>query len=160
MIRTCRMDEIERVCYIVNEAAKAYERVIPADCYHQPYMPLDELKREMKRVIFFGWEENGQLMGVMGLELSKDVSLIRHAYVLPEFQSRGIGSQLLRYILLRTTTQRLLVGTWADATWAIDFYKKHGFDLLNNKEELLNAYWEITQRQIDTSVVLGKSAKS
>jgi N-acetylglutamate synthase-like GNAT family acetyltransferase len=158
MIRTCRMDEIERIFTIVNEAAKVYEGSIPPDCYRQPYMSLEELKHEMKRVIFFGWEENGQLIGVMGLELSKGVSLIRHAYVLPGFQSKGIGSQLLKYILVRSTTSRLMVGTWAAATWAIDFYKKHGFSLMNNKEDLLSTYWEIPPRQIETSVVLAKSA--
>jgi GNAT superfamily N-acetyltransferase len=141
--------------FIINEAAKAYDGVIPADCYHQPYMSMDELKREMKRLTFFGWEDNGELVGVMGLEQIKDVSLIRHAYVLPQWQRQGIGSNLLNHCKGRLTTLRLLVGTWADAEWAIRFYQKHGFVLLPNKDELLRNYWDILQRQIETSVVLG-----
>ena len=155
MIRQCRPGDTEKICHIVNEAAKAYEGVIPADCYHQPYMPMAELEAEMKRVAFFGWEEGGELVGVMGLEPVKGVSLIRHAYVLSKWQQQGIGRRLLNHIKNLVTTRRLLVGTWADAQWAIDFYKKHGFVLMPDKDELLKTYWDISQRQIDTSVVLG-----
>ena len=140
---------------IINEAAKAYEVAIPSECYHQPYMPLDELKQEMKRITFSGWEASGELVGVMGSELIKDVTLIRHAYVLHLWQGQGIGSRLLNHLKGLVTTPRLLVGTWADARWAIAFYQKHGFRLLLNKDELLKNYWDIPQRQIDTSVVLG-----
>jgi len=155
MICQCRPEDIDRMYFIVNEAAKAYEGVIPADCYHQPYMPRDELEREMKRMTFFGWEVNGELIGIIGFEPIKDVTLIRHAYILPRWQRQGIGSKLLGYLRGLVTTSRLLVGTWADAHWAIDFYKKHGFRLLPDKDELLKTYWDIPQRQVETSVVLG-----
>jgi len=155
MIRKCQSDDAKRIYFIINEAAKAYEGVIPADCYHQPYMPIDELEQEMKRMTFFGWEVNGELVGVMGFEPIKDVILIRHAYVLPQWQKQGIGSKLLNYLKGLVTTSRLLVGTWADAYWAIDLYQKHGFNLLPTKDELLKTYWDIPQRQIETSVVLG-----
>ena len=155
MIRKCQPCDAERIYFIINEAAKAYESIIPDDCYHQPYMPRDELEREMKRMSFFGWEVNRELVGVMGFEPVEDVTLIRHAYVLPQWQRQGIGSKLLGHLKRLVTTPRLLVGTWADAHWAIDFYKKHGFNLLPNKDELLETYWDIPQRQIETSVVLG-----
>ncbi len=155
MIRKCRPGESKRIYFIINEAAKAYESVIPADCYHQPYMGIDELEREMKRLTFFGWEANGELIGVMGFKPIKDVSLIRHAYVLPQWQKQGIGSRLLNHLKVLVTTSRLLVGTWADAYWAIDFYQKHGFILMPDKDELLRTYWDIPERQIETSVVLG-----
>jgi GNAT superfamily N-acetyltransferase len=155
MIRQCHSGDMERVYFIINQAAKAYEGVIPPDCYHQPYMPREELEREWKRVSFFGWEVDGELVGIMGLEPIKDVTLIRHAYVLPEWQRQGISSKLLAYLKGTVTTPRLLVGTWADAQWAIDFYLKHGFKLLPDKDRVLKSYWDIPQRQIETSVVLG-----
>ncbi len=155
MIRGCQPQDKDRIYFIVNEAAKAYQGVIPADCYHQPYMPMDELEREMEHMTFFGWEINEKLVGVMGFQPIKDVTLIRHAYVLPQWQRQGIGSKLLNHLKGLTTTHRLLVGTWADASWATDFYKKHGFSLLPDKDELLKTYWDIPQRQIETSVVLG-----
>ena len=155
MICQCQPEDIDRIYFIVNEAAKAYEGVIPADCYHQPYMPREELEREMKRMTFFGWEVNGELIGVMGFEPIKGVTLIRHAYILPRWQRQGIGSKMLSYLRGLVTTSRLLVGTWTDAHWAIDFYQKHGFSLLPNKDELLKTYWDIPRRQIETSVVLG-----
>jgi len=140
---------------VINEAAKAYQGVIPDDCYHQPYMPWDELTREMEYMTFFGREVDGELIGVMGFQSVKDVTLIRHAYVLPQWQKRGIGGQLLNHLRGLVTTSRLLVGTWADAYWAIDFYNKHGFSLLSDKDELLKTYWDIPQRQIETSIVMG-----
>lgn len=109
----------------------------------------------MKRMTFFGWEVNQELVGVMGFEPIKDVTLIRHAYVLPSWQRQGIASRLLAHLKGLATTSRLLVGTWTDAYWAIEFYVKHGFTLLPNKDELLKTYWDIPQRQIETSVVLG-----
>jgi N-acetylglutamate synthase-like GNAT family acetyltransferase len=141
--------------YIINEAARAYQGVIPPDCYHQPYMPMEELENEMKRVTFVGWEEDGELIAVMGLEPIKDVTLIRHAYVLSEKQKAGIGSRLLEHLKSLVKTPRLLVGTWADAYWALDFYKKHGFTFESDKDRLLETYWDISRRQIETSVVLG-----
>ncbi len=155
MIRKCHPNDTERIYFIVNEAAKAYEGVIPTDCYHRPYISMDELEWEMKRMIFFGWEANEELVGVMGFEPIKGVSLIRHAYVLPRWQKQGIGSKLLNHLKSLVTTPRLLVGTWADAHWAISFYQKHSFILLSDKDKLLRAYWDIPQRQIETSVVLG-----
>jgi len=118
-------------------------------------MPRDELEREMQQMNFFCWEENGELIGVIGFQPIKDVTLIRHAYVLPQWQKKGVGSKLLDHLKTLVNTPRLLVGTWADARWAIDFYKKHGFNLELNKDELLKTYWDIPQRQIETSVVLG-----
>jgi len=155
MIRKCQPGDSERIYSIINEAARAYAGAIPADCYQQPYMSMDELKREMKRMTFFGWEVDGELVAVIGFQRVKDVTLIRHAYVLPQWQKRGIGSKLLDYLKVLTTTRRLLVGTWADASWAIAFYQKHGFRLMPDKDELLKAYWDIPERQIETSVVLG-----
>ncbi len=155
MIRECQPRDINRIYFIINEAAKAYEKAIPADCYHQPYMPMEELEREWKRITFLGWEADGKLVGVMGIEPIKDVTLIRHSYVLPQWQGQGIGSKLLSHLRGLITSHRLLVGTWADATWAVDFYKKRGFRPLPDKDELLKAYWNISQRQSETSVVLG-----
>ena len=155
MIRNCLTSDAQRMYFIINEAAKVYEGVIPADCYHQPYMPMDELEREMKRISFFGWEVNGELVGVMGIEPIKDVTLIRHAYVLPQWQRQGIASKLLNHLKSLVATSRLLVGTWADAQWAVTFYQNHGFSLSTNKDELLQTYWDIPERQVETSVVLG-----
>ncbi|MBU2536531.1 MAG: GNAT family N-acetyltransferase [Chloroflexi bacterium] len=155
MIRQCRASDAQRMYFIINKAAEAYEGVIPADCYQQPYMPMDELIGEIERVIFYGWEVNGELVGIMGMEPIKDVTLIRHAYVLPEWQGQGIASRLLDYIKRLFTGSRLLVGTWADASRAISFYQKHGFRLMPDKDQLLETYWDIPRRQIETSVVLG-----
>jgi len=159
MIRKCQASDAQRIYFIINEAAKAYGGVIPADCYHQPYMPMDELEKEMKRVTFFGWEVKGELVGVMGIEPIKDVTLIRHTYVLPWWQRQGIASKLLNHLKGLVAPSRLLVGTWADARWAIAFYQQHGFNLLPKKDKLLKTYWDIAQRQIETSVVLGINNK-
>jgi GNAT superfamily N-acetyltransferase len=159
MIRQCRVNDITKMGIIINEAAKAYAGVIPSDCYHQPYMPKEELEKEMKRVTFYGWEANEELVGVMGIEPIKGVSLIRHAYVLPQWQKQGIGNKLLSHLKTLTTTPRLLVGTWADAHWAIAFYQKHGFRLLPHSDKLLADYWDIPPRQIETSVVMGIEIK-
>ena len=155
MIRKCQARDTKRIYFIINEAAKAYEGVIPADCYHQPYMSREELEQEKRRMTFSGWKVNDELVGVMGFEPIKDVILIRHAYVLPQWQQQRIGSKLLNHLKGLVTTSRLLVGTWADAYWATNFYQKHGFTLLLDKDELLRTYWDIPQRQIETSVVLG-----
>ncbi len=155
MIRQCQSQDTESMYFIINEAARAYEGAIPADCYPQPYMPMSELEAELKRVTFYGWEANGELVGIMGLEPIKDTTLIRHAYVLPQWQRQGISTKLLDYMKGLVNTPRLLVGTWADATWAIEFYEKRGFKLEPNKDELLKTYWDIPQRQVETSVVLG-----
>ncbi len=155
MIRKCQEQDTGRIYFIINEAARAYEGVIPEDRYHQPYMTLEELKREMRRVDFYGWEADGELVGVIGIEPVQDVTLVRHTYVLPEWQKRGIGGKLLNHLKSLVRTPRLLVGTWADAHWAIAFYQQHGFRLMAKKNRLLETYWEIPARQVETSVVLG-----
>jgi GNAT superfamily N-acetyltransferase len=149
---------LETIYEIINEAAQAYEGVIPADRWKEPYMPRDELTREIKaNVTFWGYEEDGELLGVMGIQDVLDVTLIRHAYVLTARQHQGIGGKLLAQ-LRETTSRPILVGTWADATWAIRFYEKHGFRLVTPEEKnrLLKKYWSIPDRQIDTSVVLAE----
>ncbi|MGN6378697.1 MAG: GNAT family N-acetyltransferase [Gaiellales bacterium] len=141
---------------IVNAAAEAYRGVIPEDCWHEPYMPALELDDEVAAgVVFWGQESDGGLVGVMGVQAMEDVDLIRHAYVLPECQGQGVGSALLRH-LRRRTSRRMLVGTWAAAEWAIGFYRRHGFELVPAEQTapLLRRYWTISDRQIETSVVL------
>lgn len=155
MIRICQPADTERIYLIINEAAKAYQGVIPADCYREPYMPIDELERELAEMSFFVWEERGELVGVIGFQPIMEVTLIRHAYVLPQWQRRGIASRLIDKMKRLCRTPRLLVGTWAAAYWAIALYQKHGFRLMPDKDELLKAYWKIPQCQIETSVVLG-----
>lgn len=155
MIRKCERKDEKIISNIINESAKVYNGVIPEDRYHEPYMPLEELRREMGVMTFFGYEEKGKLLGVAGFQPVKDVTLVRHTYVLPKHQRRGIGGKLLTHIKRITTTQQLLVGTWEAATWAIRFYEKCGFRLLPNKDELLRKYWKIPERQIELSVVLG-----
>ena len=156
MIRRCTDSDVPNIFAIVNDAAQAYKGVIPADCWHEPYMPLEELKEEIAAgVKFWGYEERGQLIGVMGMQPVKDVTLIRHAYVKTEMRNRGIGRKLLAH-LLGQIKGRILVGTWRAAGWAIKFYQKHGFQLVSEveKDRLLKTYWNIPKRQIETSVVL------
>jgi N-acetylglutamate synthase-like GNAT family acetyltransferase len=144
------------MCAIINDAASAYQGVIPSDRWHEPYMPLEELKEEMSRgVEFWGCEEGRQLIGVMGMQRVKDVTLIRHAYVKTGMRKRGIGAQLLAQ-LLGQADGKILVGTWKAAGWAVRFYQKHGFQLVGEEEKnrLLATYWQIPPRQIETSVVL------
>ncbi len=140
---------------IINEAAHAYRGIIPDDCYHEPYMSIEELRHEMEKITFFGWDEGGEIVAVTGYQPVKNVTLVRHIYVLPNHQRQGIGTKLLNHLKGMTKTERLLVGTWADATWAIQFYQKHGFKLMPNKDELLVEFWDVPKRQIETSVVLG-----
>jgi GNAT superfamily N-acetyltransferase len=155
MIRELSYVDIDCIYDIINSAAGAYKGIIPSDCYHEPYMPKEELQREMKSMTFFGWEEGRKLVGVMGFQPVKDVTLIRHAYVLPDRQGKGLGTRLLDHLKQMTKSRQLLVGTWADATWAVEFYQKQGFKLMLDKDELLMRYWNIPRRQIETSVVLG-----
>ena len=156
MIRKCDDRDFETIYEIINEAAQVYKGIIPADRWKEPYMPRDELRREIDaQVRFWGYEEGGKLLGVMGIQDLLDVTLIRHAYVRTAQQKKGIGGKLLSH--LRTLTSRpILLGTWADATWAIRFYEKHGFRLVTPEEKnrLLKKYWSIPDRQIETSVVL------
>jgi len=156
MLRRCVEADVPAMCAIVNDAAQAYRGVIPADRWHEPYMPESELRAEIEAgVAFWGCEEEGRLVGVMGLQDVQDVALIRHAYVVTSERGRGIGGRLLGF-LLEQTTRPVLVGTWASATWAVRFYERHGFTLVGpaEKERLLRRYWSIPDRQIDTSVVL------
>ena len=155
MIRKLSFKDKNVIWDIINEAARAYKRVIPNDCYHEPYMPREELHHEMKSMVFFGWQKEGRLVGVMGFQPVKDVTLIRHTYVLSDYQRKGIGSKLLNHMKQITETKHLLVGTWIDANWAIEFYRRHRFKLMPNKDELLGLYWNIPRRQVETSVVLG-----
>lgn len=141
---------------IINAAAEAYRGVIPSDCWHEPYMTSAQLESEIAAGVTFScYEADGELIGVMGIQQVRDVDLIRHAYVLPGNQGRGIGSRLLAH-LRATTTRRILIGTWAAAEWAIRFYRGHGFELVSpaDKKSLLQTYWTIPERQIETSVVL------
>ena len=155
-IRSCHDDEREAILAIVNAAAEAYRGVIPADRWHEPYMPRDELDAEIAAgVAFWGYEDDGALLGVMGIQPVRDVVLIRHAYVAPASQGRGIGGALLEH-LLASARGPLLVGTWAAAEWAIRFYRRHGFEPVDASRtaDLLREYWTIPERQIESSVVL------
>jgi GNAT superfamily N-acetyltransferase len=155
-IRSCRADDRDAILAIVNAAAEAYRGVIPADRWNEPYMPADELDGEISAgVAFWGYEVDRALVGVMGIQPMRDVDLIRHAYVLPGCQGRGVGRALLEF-LRSLSTRRMLVGTWAAAEWAIRFYRRHGFELVSREQKtaLLNTYWTIPARQVDTSVVL------
>ena len=141
---------------IINDAAQAYRGVIPADRWHEPYMPADELMREITAgVVFWVAEDEGHALGVMGIQDKKDVALVRHAYTAPAAQRKGVGTQLLRHVQ-GLAHKPLLIGTWADASWAIEFYRRNGFTLLprTEKDRLLQSYWSIPLRQIETSVVL------
>ena len=155
-IRPCGPADTAALFAIINAAAEAYRGVIPADCWHEPYMPRADLEREIAAgVAFSGYEEDGVLAGVMGIQPVKDVDLIRHAYTHPAQQGKGIGAKLLAH-LRGLTTRRILIGTWADAAWAIRFYERHGFALTapEEKDRLLKTYWTVSPRQIETSVVL------
>jgi len=149
----------EQIFEVVNDGAMRYKGAIPDDRWHEPYMPMDEVRREMKRMRFYGYVEEGELLGVIGKEPVKDTTLIRHLYVLAKAQRRGIGSKLLDYVENAVSTEYLLIGTWQAASWAIAFYKRHGFDLVENKDDLLRKYWDIPARQIETSCVLRKKMR-
>jgi predicted TIM-barrel fold metal-dependent hydrolase/GNAT superfamily N-acetyltransferase len=151
--------DTDEIYDVTNDGAKRYKGVIPEDRYKEPYMPMEELQGEMKRMRYYGYRRDMKLLSVMGKERIKDVTLIRHAYVLREFQNKGIGSKLLTFIEQGIDTEWLLIGTWKAATWAIEFYKKHGYELMPDKDELLRKYWDIPDRQIETSCVLGKKIK-
>lgn len=156
VIRPCRADEADAMRAIINAAAEAYRGVIPDDRWHDPYMSAAELHGEIAAgVLFQGYEIAGTLAGVMGIQPVRDVDLIRHAYILPAFQGRGVGSALMTH-LLRHATRRTLVGTWTAAHWAIGFYQRHDFRLVTpeQKARLLRTYWTVPKRQIETSVVL------
>ena len=156
VIRQSVKADFDGVLAIVNDAAQAYRGVIPADRWHEPYMPAAELSHEITAgVMFWVAEQDGRLVGVMGIQDKEDVALVRHAYVDPGIQRSGVGTRLLRHVQ-RLTDKPILIGTWAAASWAIDFYRRNGFTVVANsdKNRLLQAYWSIPARQIETSVVL------
>jgi N-acetylglutamate synthase-like GNAT family acetyltransferase len=156
MIRQCLDSDIEIIYSIINDAAEKYKGVIPDDRWKVPYMSKAELRHEIDEgVVFWGYEEDGTMVGIMGIQHVRDVTLIRHAYVRPTRQNQGIGKNLLSE-LCRQTDRPILIGTWADAAWAIRFYEEHGFRRVPQQEKsrLLEKYWSIPARQVETSVVL------
>jgi GNAT superfamily N-acetyltransferase len=158
-IRKCTDSDFDAIHEIINDAAEAYRGVIPEDCWHDPYMSREELKREIQDgICFWGVEDGGVLKGVMGIQAREDVDLIRHAYVRTADRRQGIGTELLRFLQSRTE-KPILIGTWADAAWAIRFYQKHGYRVLSQEEtnRLLRKYWTIPERQVETSVVLASA---
>ena len=157
MICKLTNSDFQAILDVVNDAAIAYRGKIPSDCWKEPYMSNQELRDEIESgVQFYGYVENEVLVAVMGFQRIKDVTLIRHAYTQTSYQRQGIGDKLLNYLLGLTQTNRILVGTWETASWAIRFYQKHGFKLLSREEtdKLLKKYWNIPKRQIETSIVL------
>jgi len=156
IIRRCNNKDFEAIFSIINDAAEAYNGVIPEDCWKIPYMSREEIQHEIDDgVVFWGYEEANKLIGVMGIQDVQDITLIRHAYVRTAHRNQGIGGKLLAE-LHRKATAPILIGTWADAFWAIRFYEKHGFRLVSTEEKnlLLGKYWSIPKRQVETSVVL------
>ena len=159
MIAKCDGKDFKEIYEIINDGARAYKGIIPSDRWHEPYMTEEELKRQIAEgVQFWSYTEDNKIIGVMGIQPKKDVTLIRHAYVRTSERKKGIGSKLLEY-LCTTSTLPILIGTWADAKWAIEFYQKHGFRLLPTEEKnnLLRKYWTIPPRQVETSVVLANA---
>ena len=163
MISEYKKSESSKILYVINDAAIKYKGVIPDNCWHEPYMSEQELVNEFNvGVRMYGYHHNNKLIGVIGIQEVKDVILIRHAYTLTFYQGKGTGSELLKYLLKKNTNSRLLVGTWRDATWAIQFYEKFGF-ILHTKEQstlLLKKYWEIPSQQIENSIVLERQLRS
>jgi N-acetylglutamate synthase-like GNAT family acetyltransferase len=156
MIRKSTGSDFDTIHSIVNDAAQAYKGVIPADRWNDEYMTKEELRHEIDDgVEFWGYEDGGELIGVMGIQPVQDVTLIRHAYVITTKRNKGVGGQLLSH-LRKLTDRPILMGTWADAVRAVRFYEKHGFELVTEEEKdrLLRKYWSIPERQIATSVVL------
>ena len=157
MIRSLSPSDFDATLKVINDAAQAYKGVIPSDRWKEPYMSAEELREEVEAgVRFFGWVKGDHLLGVAGIQPVKDTTLIRHTYVLTKRQRKGIGSRLLEHLIGLAKTSEILVGTWADATWAIRFYEKHGFKLVSpeEKDRLLRTSWNIPERQVETSVVL------
>jgi N-acetylglutamate synthase-like GNAT family acetyltransferase len=155
-IAACEESDLPVVGEIINESAMAYKGVIPADRWHEPYMPFHELESEVARgVRFYAYRQDGIIVGVMGVQNVKDVMLIRHAYVRTRCRGQGIGRALLEFTN-QLTTRPVLIGAWKAATWAVEFYEKNGFSLVTEEEKnrLLRTYWSIPDRQVDESVVL------
>jgi GNAT superfamily N-acetyltransferase len=162
MIRELASSNVHRILEIINDAAHVYKGVIPDDRWKEPYMSAKELTKELDGgVKFYGWIEDTTIVGVMGIQRVKDTTLIRHSYVSTRHQNRGIGGKLLKYLMPLAETPEILVGTWEAAIWAIQFYEKHGFTRVSQKETdmLLRRYWQIPNPQIKTSVVLRLTKK-
>lgn len=160
MITRCAEIDFKDIYEIINDAAAAYRGIIPADRWHEPYMPEEELRQQIADgVEFWKYIEENETIGVMGIQYKEDVTLIRHAYVRTTKRNKGIGGKLLKHLYEIAMTP-VLIGTWADATWAIEFYQKHGFRLVSGEEKniLLRKYWTIPTRQVETSVVLASAA--
>lgn len=156
LIRRSEGADLGQIVAVINDAARAYRGVIPADRWHEPYMPEDELRREIADgIVFWVAEDEGRLLGIMGIQDKGAVALVRHAYVTPTTQRKGVGTTLLRHVE-GLADKPILIGTWANASWAIDFYRRNGFTMVSDSEKyrLLRAYWSIPERQIETSVVL------
>ncbi len=157
MIRKLIECDLSSILEVINDAAEAYKGVIPDDRWKEPYMSAKELREEIDSgVDFFGLGEKGRTIGVIGIQKLKEVTLVRHAYVLTEHQRRGVGSNLLQYLIDLAEAPEILVGTWKAASWAIQFYEAHGFMLVSSyeKNRLLRKHWNIPERQVETSVVL------
>ena len=160
MITEYTKKDVSNILSVINNAALKYKGVIPDDCWHEPYMSEQELLNEFDSgVRVFGYKKNSILVGVMGIQELKDITLIRHAYTLTHYQGTGVGKSLLKYLLKINQSNCLLVGTWQDATWAIRFYEKFGFVLHTKKQtrQLLKKYWKISLKQIKNSVVLERN---
>ena len=159
MISKYTKRDASKILHVINDASLRYKDVIPDDCWHEPYMSKHELINEFNDgVRMYGFHDNNKLIGVIGTQEVKDVTLIRHAYTLTSYQNKGTGSAMLEYLLKKNQNSRLLVGTWKNAEWAIRFYKKFDF-ILHGKEQstlLLKKYWKISSKQIKNSVVLEK----
>jgi N-acetylglutamate synthase-like GNAT family acetyltransferase len=156
LIRPGEAADLPQVFAIINQAAQAYRDVIPADRWHEPYMPQDQLESDIAQgVVFWVAEEDGCVLGVMGIQDRGDFALVRHAYVTPGTQRKGVGTTLLRHVE-SLTLKPILIGTWAAASWAIGFYRRNGYTVVSDREKdrLLRTYWSIPERQIETSVVL------
>lgn len=159
MIAEYKKEKLPNILHIINDAALKYKGAIPDDCYHEPYMSDQELTEEFSNgVRMFGYTKDDKLVGVMGIQELRDVTLIRHAYILTKYQRSGIGKLLLQYLFEINNSSRLLVGTWEGATWAVEFYLRNGFVLYGREQagQLLNKYWQVPVRQMENSVVLEK----
>ena len=156
MIRSCTVADFAAILAVINDGAEAYRGAIPVGCMHDPYMPDAHLAAEIAAGVVFAAEvAEGRVRGVMGLQDKGDVVLIRHAYVATAWQRQGIGAALLDY-WRRRTARPILIGTWAAARWAVNFYTRHGFTVVPEAEKnrLLAAYWTVPPEQVAHSVVL------
>ena len=156
ILKSDEKKDFDTIYEIINDASIAYKGIIPEDRWKEPYMSKNELEIQINEgVEFWNYEENNEILGVMGIQFKNDVTLIRHAYVRTKARQKGIGGKLLNHLIDMAKTP-VLIGTWKDASWAIKFYQKHGFKLLlgEEKNKLLKTYWNIPQRQVETSIVL------